>query len=132
MLQRLMRGFAATAAFLLLTGFGAGAPVYNVVSSPIPQNSEATMANIQKAILRAGLTLGWQVAAKEPGKLEAVLILRTHRAVVDITHDTKTFSITYKDSTNISYDAERKTVHSNYNGWIQNLEKGIRIQVQTL
>ena len=132
MLERFIRGCAAIAAILLLTGFGAGAPIYNVISSPIPQNPDATMANIQKAIMRAGLTLGWQVAAREPGKLEAVLVLRTHRAVVDITHDSKTFSITYKDSTNISYDAERKTVHSNYNGWIQNLEKAIRIQVQTL
>ena len=132
MFKRLIQVFTALSAFLLLTGFGPGAPVYNVVSSPIPQNPDATMANIQKAILRAGLTLGWQVAPKEPGKLEAVLILRTHRAVVDITYDTKTFSITYKDSTNISYDEQRKTVHSNYNGWIQNLEKGIRIQVQTL
>ena len=132
MFQKMIRGFVAVAALLLLTGFGAGAPIYNVVSSPIPQNPDATMANIQKAIMRAGLTLGWQVTPREPGKLEAVLILRTHRAVVEITHDTKAFNITYKDSSNISYDAERKTVHSNYNGWIQNLEKGIRIQVQTL
>ena len=109
MLKRSMQAFAAISAFLLLTGFGAGAPVYNVVSSPIPQNPDATMANIQKAILRAGLTLGWQVVPKEPGKIEAVLILRAHRAVVDITHDTKTFSITYKDSSNISYNEQSKT-----------------------
>ena len=132
MLRRSIQAFAAVAVFLLLTGFGPGAPVYNVIAAPIPSNPAATMENIQKAVIRAGLTLGWQVVAREPGKLEAVLILRTHRAVVDITHDTKTFSITYKDSTNISYDAQNKTVHSNYNGWIQNLEKGIRIQVQTL
>jgi hypothetical protein len=132
MFKRLTQGFAAISAFVLLTGFGSGAPVYNVVSSPIPQSPDATMPNIQKAIMRAGLTLGWQVVPKAPGNLEAVLILRTHRAVVDITHDTRTFSITYKDSTNISYDEQRKTVHSNYNGWVQNLEKGIRIQVQTL
>lgn len=132
MFKRLVQGFAAISAFLLLTGFGPGAPVYNVIASPIPPHPEATMANIQKAILRAGLTLGWQVAPREPGKLEAVLILRTHRAVVDITHDTKTFSITYKDSTNVSYNEQNTTIHSNYNGWVQNLEKGIRIQVQTL
>jgi len=132
MLRKSIQAFAAISAFLLLTGFGPGAPVYNVIASPIPSNPAATMENIQKAVMRAGLTLGWQVAPQAPGKLEAILILRTHRAVVEITHDTKTFSITYKDSTNISYDPENKTVHSNYNGWIQNLEKGIRIQVQTL
>jgi hypothetical protein len=130
--RRFFSILGAVAAFVLLTGFGAGAPIYNVKDSPIPANPAATMENIQKAIMRAGLTLGWQVAVKEPGKLEATLFLRKHRAVVDIIYDTKTFSITYKDSTNIDYDDQRKTIHSNYNGWIQNLEKGIRIQVQTL
>jgi hypothetical protein len=132
MLRKLIQGFAAVAGFLLLTGFGAGAPIYNVQSSPIPSNPAATMENIQKAVMRAGMTLGWQIAPKEPGRLEGVLVLRTHRAVVDITHDTKSFSITYKDSTNLSYRESDKTIHSNYNGWIQNLEKGVRAQVTVL
>ena len=132
MLQRLLQGFAAVSAFLLLAGFGAGTPIYSVQSSPIPPSPAATMENIQKAVMRAGLTLGWQIAPKEPGRLEGVLVLRTHRVVVDIAHDTKTFSITYKDSTNMSYRESDKTIHSNYNGWVQNLEKGIRAQVTVL
>jgi len=128
----MLKRLAAIAAVLLLSGFGAGAPVYNVVSSPIPQSPAVTMENVQKAVIRAGLTLGWQINPKAPGQIEGILNIRTHQAIVYITHDTKSFSITYRDSTNISYDAERKTVHSNYNGWIQNLEKAIRIQVQTL
>lgn len=130
--RRMFKSFAAVAVFLLLTGFGSGAPIYNVLSSPIPPNPAATMENIQKAVMRAGLTLGWQIAPKGPGQIEGVLILRKHRAVVDITYDTKSFNINYKDSANLDYSEKDKTIHSNYNGWIQNLEKGIRAQVTVL
>ena len=90
------------------------------------------MENIEKAVLRAGLTLGWQIVPKGPGRAEGVLVLRRHRAVVDISYDTKSFSINYKDSVNLDYRETDKTIHSNYNGWIQNLEKGIRAQVTVL
>lgn len=130
--RRLFKRFAAVAVFLLLTGFGARAPIYNVLSAPIPPNPAATMENIEKAVIRAGLTLGWQIAPKGPGRAEGVLILRKHRAVVDITYDTKSFNINYKDSVNLDYSEKDRTIHSNYNGWIQNLEKGIRAQVTVL
>lgn len=123
---------AAATGFLLLTAFGPGAPVRDVHASPIPANPAATMENVEKAILRAGLTLGWQMAPKGPGQIEGILLLRKHRAVVDITYDTEIFNIAYKDSTNLDYVDKDKTIHSNYNGWIQNLEKGIRAQVTVL
>ena len=126
--RRMFKSIVAVAFCLLLTGFGAGTPIYNVQSSPIPPNPAATMENIQKAIVRAGATLGWQIAPKGLGMAEGVLVLRTHRAVVDITYDTKSFNINYKDSVNLNYNENDKTIHSNYNGWIQNLEKGIRVQ----
>jgi len=130
--RRIIKGFAAIAVFLLLTGFGAGTPIYNVQSAPIPPNPAASLENIEKAIMRAGLTLGWQVAPKGPGQAEGVLVLRTHRAVVDITYDTRSFNIIYKDSVNLSYKEDDKTIHSNYNNWIKNLEKAIRAQVTVL
>ena len=130
--RRMCKSLVAVAAFLLLTGFGAGTPIYNVQSSPIPPNPAATMENIEKAIMRAGMTLGWQVASKGPCNIEATLNIRRHQAVVDITYDTKSFDIHYKDSVNLDYRDSDKTIHSNYNGWIQNLEKGIRAQVTVL
>ena len=36
----------------------------------------------------------------------------------------------YKDSANLHYDG--KTIHSNYNGWIQNPDKAIRTQLDML
>ena len=127
-----LQGAAAIVAFVLLTAFGPGTPVVNIQSAAIPPHPAATMGNIEKAIVRAGLTLGWQITPMGPGKAEGVLVLRRHRAVVDITYDTTSFSIHYKDSVNLDYDAQEKTIHSNYNGWIRNLEKAIRAQVAVL
>lgn len=132
MIRRMFTGIAAAIVFLTLTGFGAGAPIRDVLSSPIAPNPVATMENIEKAILRAGMTLGWQVTPKGPGLIEGVLNLRKHQAVVEITYDTKSFNIKYKNSVNLDYVEKDKTIHSNYNGWIQNLEKGIRAQVTVL
>ena len=123
---------AAVVAFVLLTAYGRGTPIVNIQSAAIPQNPAATMENIGKAIIRAGQTLGWQITPMAPGKAEGVLVLRRHRAVVEITYDTSAFSINYKDSLNLDYDGQDNTIHSNYNGWIRNLEKAIRAQVSVL
>jgi hypothetical protein len=131
-MQRVRKCFLVMAAFLFLTGFGAGAPIFNVISAPIPPNPLATMENIEKAILRAGLTLGWQMVPRGPGKVEGVLNLRKHQAVVDVLYDTTSFNIMYRTSTNLDYVEANRTIHSNYNGWIKNLEKGIRANVTVL
>ena len=106
------------------------AELYNVPSSPVTGTRAVSMEDVEMAIKRAGAGLGWQIVPKSPGKAEGILVLRDHRAVVDITYDTKVYSIMYKDSSNLQYDG--KTIHSNYNGWIQNLDKAIRTQLSLL
>ena len=105
------------------------ADVYNVQSAP-GASKAVSMADVEMAIRRAGQGLGWQIVPQGPGKAEGILVLREHRAVVDITYDTKSYSIMYKDSSNLHYDG--KTIHSNYNGWIQNLDKAIRAQLSAM
>lgn len=105
------------------------ADLYNVSNAP-GTSKAVSMADVEMAIRRAGHGLGWQINPQGPGKAEGILVLRDHRAVVDITYDTKSYSITYKDSSNLNYDG--KTIHSNYNGWIQNLDKAIRKQLDLI
>jgi hypothetical protein len=121
--------------FIAVIGVGlmlgcAATPVYNVESAPVVTNKPASAQDVEKAIIRAGAGLGWQMIAKGPGRIEGVLALRTHRAVVDITYDAKKYSIKYKDSQDLNYDGTN--IHRNYNGWIQNLDKGIRAQLSTI
>ena len=58
--------------------------------------------------------------------IRATLNLRTHVAVTEITYNEQVFSILYVDSTNLQYDGT--SIHKNYNGWIQNLERAISQQ----
>ena len=117
------------AVFFLLLGGCRTADLYNVRGAP-GTSKAVSMADVEVAIRRAGHGLGWQIVPQGPGKAEGILVLREHRAVVDITYDTKSYSILYKDSSNLNYDG--KTIHSNYNGWIQNLDKAIRTQLDLL
>jgi hypothetical protein len=65
-----------------------------------------------------------------PGNVAGTLVVRDHKAVVDVNYDLKSYSIKYKDSTNLSYNGT--SIHSNYNGWIQNLDKAIRTQLSLI
>lgn len=128
-MTRILSRFAVAFLILLVVGCTTAA-VYNVEASPIVANKPVAMDDVEKAIIRAGRGLGWQMSPGGPGKMQGTLVLRTHRAVVDITYDTKTYSIKYKDSANLNYDGAM--IHRNYNGWVQNLDKGIQTQLSTL
>ena len=104
----------------------------DVINEPVgvTGDKQVTLHDVEKAIVRAGAGLGWQMRPVDPGVMEGTLYLRKHVAVVNITYDTRTFSIKYKDSTNLNYDGTN--IHSNYNGWIENLSRGIQTQLLNL
>ncbi len=118
----------------LLAMFAAGCrsnPPYNVEGAAIVTGrTNASLDDVQKAILRAGGTLGWVMTPAGSGEIMGTLRLRKHVAVVTIKYNMKTYSILYKDSQNLNYDG--KSIHSNYNGWIQNLHRAIQTQLSTL
>jgi len=93
----------------------------------VTSKSNPSLDEIRQAIIRAGTQLGWQMKAERPGHIVGSLSLRTHVAVVDIDYDRKSYSIKYKDSTNLEYNGS--TIHRNYNGWIQRLDQGIKSQL---
>jgi hypothetical protein len=106
------------------------APIYDVNQSQIVTARPVSMAEVEQAIRQAGVSLGWQMVPKAPGHIEGTLLLRDPRAVVDIGYNTKTYSIKYKDSSNLSYDGTN--IHSNYNGWVQRLDNTIRARLTGL
>lgn len=107
------------------------APVYNVSAMPVMANKPTvSLDEVGQAIIRAGATLGWQIRKVKPGLMLGTLHLRDHTALVDITYDPTSYSITYKNSTNLHYDG--KVIHKNYNGWIQNLDRAIKVQLSAI
>jgi len=116
---------------LLFTITGCGvAQIKNVPTQPTLV--EKPKKDVYKAIYRAGTSLGWKITKIDKNTLLGTLHLRSHTAVVTIKYSAKDYSITYKSSINLNYNKEQNHIHSNYNGWISNLEKGIRIQLDTL
>jgi len=126
--------FARTAVLLVAImslaamGCRGGGQVYNVKDAPITTASgkTVTMDQVAKAIIEAGTERKWSMVVVKPGLIVGTLNVRSHQAVVDITYNTKSYSITYKDSTNLKYDAKDNTIHENYRSWIQYLDNAIR------
>ncbi|MCP9447133.1 MAG: hypothetical protein NNA22_06130 [Nitrospira sp.] len=120
--------------FIAVVGCRGGGQIYNVKDAPISTatGKEATLDQITKAIVEAGSGLGWTMAVVKPGQIVGTLHIRSHTAIVEIPYTTKTYSIIYKDSTNLKYDAEKQTIHENYRGWIQNLDKAIKSRLSGL
>jgi len=107
-----------------------GQPIRNVENAPINVSSpNYDLSDVTKGIQRAGAGLGWQMKEATPGHIVGTLYLRSHVAVVDIVYTLDEYSINYKTSTNLNYDAGNGTIHKNYNGWIQNLTNAINAQL---
>ena len=104
-------------------------PIFNVNDAPVASatGKPLTDEQVKAAIIRAGAALGWQMREVGPGKLAGSISLRKHQADIEIPYSTKTFSIHYKSSINL--DEADGQIHKNYNGWIQNLSRGITAQV---
>lgn len=100
-------------------------PVRNVSDAPIAVSGELTQKDIRTAIIRAGSARGWRMDPQDDGHILAVLKVREHVAKVDIYYDQSSYDIVYRESQNLRYDPANETIHSNYNGWIQNLELDI-------
>jgi hypothetical protein len=130
-MPRAARGLIVVLAVALAAGACRTVPVRNVTgplgSAP---TTRLTMDEVRQAIRRAAEKLGWQIESVAPGTLTGTLKLRKHVAVVTITHDTSTFTITYKDSTNLHYDG--REIHRQYNNWVQNLEAAVRSEIAGL
>ncbi|MCP9441208.1 MAG: hypothetical protein NNA20_01320 [Nitrospira sp.] len=119
---------------LALVGCRGGGQIYNVKDAPVTTatGKEVSLDQVTKAIVQAGSGLGWTMTVSKPGYIIGTLNIRSHTAVVEIPYTTKTYSILYKDSTNLKYDPKEQTIHRNYKGWIERLDAAIKSQLSGL
>jgi hypothetical protein len=117
---------------IAIVGCRAVAPVYNVEKAPVVSDAGTNVGadQVKKAIIRGGAGLGWMMKPVAAGHIVGTLNLRKHMAKVDIHYDAKSYSIKYKDSVELKYDGTN--IHPNYNGWVQNLQRNIDIQLNML
>jgi len=107
--------------------------IQNVQDAPVKTLSGKGLSLEQttKAIILAGMGLKWKMDVVTPGHIIGTLNLRNHQAVVDITYDTKVYSIMYKSSKHlliVDENGNQAGIHPNYNSWIENLDNAIQTQ----
>lgn len=126
-------GLVLSVALAFFAGCRTGT-IHNIDASQftVANPSSVTLNAVSKEIIAAGVGLGWQMKKVKEGEIIGTLFLRTHMAQVRIPYTTKDYSIIYKSSTNLKYNAEDNTIHSNYNGWIQNLDNAIKTRLGML
>ena len=126
---RVSRWVAVLAAAAALTACNTMAPIQNVESVSVSSSSNKPLspAEVRAAIVRAGAGLGWIMKDAAPGVIHGTLILRTHTAEVQIPYSATSYGIVYKSSVNLQESGGK--IHRNYNGWIQNLNRGINAQI---
>jgi hypothetical protein len=126
-----IRYLLPSVAFVALAGC-ASVAVRNVNDAPVVTGSGKTLTadQVRVAIVGAGTGLGWTMAPTTPGLLTGRIALRGHTAQIDVRYTPTTYSILYKDSTNLQFvDGQ---IHKNYNGWIENLNRDIRGNLMAL
>ena len=113
------------AAFVAVAGC-TSAPIRNINDAPVALGSgkAATADQVRTAIVGAGNSLGWTMTPAAPGLVTGRIALRGHTASIDVRYTPTTYSIAYKDSTNLDFGDGQ--IHKNYNGWIENLNRDIR------
>jgi len=133
-LMRILVNFLAaatllTAATMAQAGCMRCDPILNINDAPVTSASGKPLTDdqVKGAIVRAGAALGWNMKEAGPGKLVATIALRKHLAEIEIPYSPSKYSITYKSSVNL--DEGGGQIHKNYNGWIQNLNRGITAQL---
>ncbi|MGH7146370.1 MAG: hypothetical protein ACREIJ_00500 [Nitrospiraceae bacterium] len=117
------------ASFVLVVAVGCRTgPIIDVKDAAIPAavGQNLSLDEVAKGIVSAGAKHGWSMKIESPGHIVGSLMLRSHMAVVDIPYTTTAYSIVYKDSRNLKYNADSKTIHSNYSGWVRNLHVAIQ------
>ena len=119
--------------FVISMGCRGGGQIYQINNAPVESTAgkRLSLKKVQESILTAGAELGWKMVVARPGEIVGTLDIRSHQAIISIPYNTSTYSILYKDSTNLMYDAAEQTIHANYGAWIYKLNSMIRMQLST-
>ncbi|MDX1301317.1 hypothetical protein [Photobacterium sp.] len=126
--MKLIKGLVVAAMFVTLVGCSRVQPLLNVENTPVVFNLQSS--HVKQAIIEAGIGRGWVMRETTPGKIRGEYQARSHRAIIDITYNAKTYSIEYADSDNLKYEDGK--IHRNYNRWINNLDVDIKKKLAML
>lgn len=132
----------------------ASVPIVNHENIEIPasRSGPSDRQRVQQAIVTAGTKHNWSVRPAGDGEMEASLLVRgKHTVVVSVRYTATQFSLIYKSSINMNFDARddqsttpltqnrwvtdlqrngQPVIHPNYNKWVNDLKQAIQLELQ--
>jgi len=125
-------------ASLLATGLLATAPVWagsavkDIVDHEVPtlkDGSHIALYDVERAVLEACAHRKFEAAVTAPGLITARWVHGKHWFEVSIPYTDSTYSIRYKDSEYMKYDAARQRIDGDYNDYVSGLSEHIEAQL---
>ena len=117
-----------SALFIALIATGCGSSqIKDVPAQPVA--AKMSQQDVLKSIIRAGMSRGWEMKKINDGLAEATYARRNFTVTVSINYTATNYSISYKSSKGLKYNEEKKTIHKNYNSWINNLKNQINSEI---
>lgn len=111
-------------------------PLQNIDNAPVHMaKRNYGLGDVEKAIVKAGTNLGWQMRTIKPGQVNGKLYQDDSMAEVTITFSPSLYNIKYLNSSNLDYSAKAgkpEMIYKDYNSWIQTLDKEIRREMLAL
>lgn len=132
-MKRLLALLVLPIAFLFAATQPAHARSSDLVDpDPIAIPAGTSDADVARAIKSALAGRTWIVSNEAPGQIDATLHLRAHTARIAITYDTAKITVRYVSSENLNFKEKngKRTIHSNYVSWVNNLVGDISRQLQ--
>ena len=139
-----MRVAAVLAVFLALgssASFAAQDANIMYVPPPIQVPEGVNIRQVSKVIQTALAAKNWYAESQDlaeeagTGQIQATLKVRVHSVTIRFDYDVREVRISYVDSQNMEYEVHKKKgplIHPNYNRWLANLEKTIRVEMLKL
>ena len=130
--------FCLTALFV--SAFPAGAAPRSVAllefdDVAISSSSGKPLSNeqVRSAIIKGGAAHNWVASAPAGNAVKLTYSRREFSATVQVTYNSKSYSIKYADSTNLHYASEggKAVIHPNYNKWMNSLRQSIDVALRS-
>lgn len=117
---------------------------HNNVAIPVSADRQIPVDQIKQAFIAGGARLGWVFSDSGERQLTGNLNVRNkHSVTIEVNIEPASYSIKYKDSTNMKYGVEKKyvmekgnasiqdvaVIHPFYNNWIDNLIYEVNLEL---
>ena len=118
--------FAVTIlSFLLAACSAVKGPVDDVISQPVPSSIHNPQL-VKELIMSSGIKLGWIFKEVDSSTLEGTLFMRKYVARITIPYSSTEYSLIFKTSEQLRYDAEEDAVYTTDYTWMDALDQAIQ------